>query len=141
MITKKTIEAKFRRAGISFERTHLWIDMQEKLKVEVQNRVHLLSNEFNVICFYKSLEYVLLFTTQRLIVLNNGTVDYHLYDSIFDVKLNKIFNSEQTKKENDEINIILKSGKQIDIIVEIGTWPILYSIIKLISSLSDKAAQ
>ena len=138
MIAKINIEAKFKRAKVSSKRTWIWVEMPKDLKEEVQLRVQLLDNEYNMICFYKNIEYILLLTTQRLIVIRDNTVENYFYTSIIDVKLNEIFNDETTKTSNDIINVILKSGKQINVVVEKGTWHILYNIIKLIISQENK---
>jgi hypothetical protein len=137
MMTNKTIEAKFRRADISSKKTCLWLDMPENLKNEIQNQIQSFDSELPIICFYKSIEYILLLTTQRLIVITNNAVEYYLYSSIIDVRLDEIFKEKQSKKENNIINIILKSGKQIDIIVEPETWHVLYGIIKQLSFQSN----
>lgn len=134
MMTNKAIEAKYRRADISPKKTCLWLDVPKSLKTEIENHVQLLDEELTVICFYKSLEYILLLTTHHLIVIINSKAEYYLYSSIIDVRLNEIFEEKQSKKENNKINIILKSGKEIDIIVEPETWHVLYGIIKQMSS-------
>jgi hypothetical protein len=134
MVSKKTIEAKFKRAGINPEKTYLWEEMKRELKAEIQNIVRLLHDEAFIICFYKSSNYFLLLTTHRIIIVENRHIIEVMYTSINEVKLNEVFSGGQTKMDNDTINIVLKSKQTIDIKVEIGTWHILYSIIKLITS-------
>src|SRR5690606_461251 len=123
-----------RRAGISPRQTWLWDDLPENLRYELQKRVHLLKNEQNVICFYKSPEYVLILTTQRLIVVDHNVVHSYFYYTIIEVRLNEIISDKKTKTDNDIINLILESREQITIFVEKGTWHILYNIIRLLSS-------
>lgn len=137
MISKKSIEAKYRRSGVLPERTWLWVDMPENERHEVGKYVHLQENEFNIICFYGLPGYILLFTTQRIVIVRDGKVDSYSYTLMQEVKLDEVFTAQKTKEDNDTINIILKSGDHLDVIVEKGTWHILYSILKLVISQVD----
>jgi len=134
MISKSSIEAKYRRAGISPQKTWLWVDMPTENKDELQRYVQLEDGEVPIICYFKSVEYILLFTMQGIIVIDKGRADRHSYNTISNVALDEVFNSQKTKQENDIINLYLKSGEAINLVVEVGTWPTLYSILRLIIS-------
>ncbi len=133
MIAKKTIEAKFRRAGIKPTKTYLWVDMAEDLKREVQKEIQLQENEYCIICFYNFLNHFLVLTTNRIVIMDDGGVESYLYTSIDDVRLNEVFNGQQSKENNDTINLILKTGEKVNIKVENKTWHTLFSIIRLIT--------
>lgn len=132
MVAKSTIEAKFRRSGIQSKRTRLWVDIEEDIKVEISKYFHLQSKESNIICFYKSSDYFLLFTTARIIVINNSNVENYFFNEIIDVRLEEIFDNPKEKVINDKIDITLKSGDKVKLLVEEKTWPVLYNIIKLL---------
>jgi hypothetical protein len=138
MISKKSVEAKYRRSGILPKKTWLWVDMPEHERHEAQKHVQLLADESFIISYYKSGEYILFLTTQRIITIKSNKIDSYSYTSIKDVKLEEIFSGEKSKQENDVINVCLNSGEVVDIMVEVGTWHALYSILKLVISQSDK---
>jgi hypothetical protein len=132
MISKKSIEAKYRRSGVLPKKTWLWADMPENEKSEVQRYIQLQLNECIIICYFQPPEYVLFLTTQGVIIVNGDKTERYSYESMKDVKLEEIFTARKTKQESDVINILFKSSEVIDIIVEVGTWHVLYSILKLI---------
>ncbi len=134
MVTKKSIEAKFRRAGVSFKQTFLWLDIQEELKFEIKKNIIFLENESCIVCFYSSKNYILLLTTLRIIMYDEGIINYYPFQLINDITLDDIFDTSKTKFENKTVNLVLKSGIKIAISVEQGTWHIWYNIFKLVTS-------
>lgn len=140
MISKRSIEAKYRRAGVSPKRTWLWVDMPKEKRDELQMYVQLEDDESPVICYFKSAEYILLFTMQDIIVISEWQSVRYAYNTINNVALDEVFKGQNTKQENDIINIYLKSGQTINLVIEVGTWHILYNILRLIISQNDAMA-
>lgn len=132
MISTKTIEAKFKRAGINPRNTLLWRDVPIDLKLKIQANIKVDADESIIISFYQSPHYYLLFTTNSLIVSENYKITKLDYKFIDEIKLNDIFDGDQSKAENELINVFLKSGASINIKVEKGTWHIIFSILKLL---------
>jgi hypothetical protein len=140
MISKSSIEAKYRRAGISPQKTWLWVDMPTEKKDELQRYVQLQDDESPIICYFESVEYILLFTMQSIIIIDKGKTDHYPYNVISNVALDEVFGGQKTKQENDIINLYLKSGEMVNLVVEVGTWHVLYNILRLIISQNDAIA-
>lgn len=136
MIAKSTIEAKFKRSGIKPKRTWLWIDMDETVRAEILRYCYLQNEEHIIICFYKSSSYCLLFTTERIMVIKEGTAKNFFFYDIDDVRLDEIFDNRKDKETNDVIDLFLASGDHVKLLIEERTWPLLYSIIKLLKTTS-----
>jgi hypothetical protein len=133
VISKGSIEAKFRRSGIQTKNTLLWIDIPLNLKNELSAFFTLKEKEFIIICYYNLPKYALLITTEQIIIVNHKKSHYYSHKDIEDVKLNEIFNNQKSKSDNDIVNVILKPGEEINLLLEKGTWTIMFSIIQLLA--------
>lgn len=60
----------------------LWVDISENEKAELQKYVQFRPNELLIICYCKSVEYILFLTTQRIIIISNGIADSYSYEKI-----------------------------------------------------------
>jgi len=132
MIVVKTVEAKFTRSGIKTKKTILWKEIQDDLKDEIENKIRFLESEECIICFMESKKNILLLTTNRVIILGNRVNTVIPYTSIKKVDINEIFEDKKNKKKVDSINLILKSDETVTLKIEIGTWPVMLSIIKFL---------
>jgi hypothetical protein len=140
MISKSSIEVKYIRAGITPQKTWLWDYVPTEKRQELQRYIQLADVKAPVIGYFKSVEYILLLTMQSIIVISNGKVDRYPYNVITNVALDEVFGGQKIKKENDIINLYLKSGETVGLVVEVGTWYVLYNILRLIISQNDDIA-
>lgn len=118
------------RSQIGGRRTVLWKNAPDEIKSLVKSQVSLSENEEPVIIFFRTTSYVLLLTTQGLVVLKDLAITKCPYSSIADVTLKDIISGKISKKNNITIDLLLKSGGELNIMVEEKTWHVLYNIIK-----------
>lgn len=133
MVSKRSIEAKYKRAHINSSQTFLFSELPEKVRMNFQSIIDLKENEDCIICYIKSAEYSLIVTNIRIIIVRKNNITSYFHSLIKEVRLDSIFNEEQNKKQNNNINIIMEDGNEINLIVEKGTWHVLYSIIKILT--------
>lgn len=121
MVKINIIEAKFKRDKGIYKNTKLWKELTEKEKY-MFNKYDFSENEIAIICCIKP-NYLL--TNNRII---SEKIDTH-YTQLKGIKLSPLKNN----KENIEaIELVKCDSKSLFLNIEIGTWPTIYNLLKLL---------
>ena len=132
MLSKATIEAKYKRAKLQATHTFLWEDVPLNLKAEIVRRIKILDGEMIAIYFYESNKYSWALTNVRLIVLDAGKETDYFYHLIKKVELRDLMSGDANKLSNDTITLVLQDNTLRNIKVESTTWHAIYEILQLL---------
>lgn len=130
MSSLSSVEAKFKRSSITRQKTSLWKEANDALKNEFSSIVRL-ESEAEILIYFENKLRNYLITNKRLIINLNKEIYLEDIDRVF---FDKIVREESGKKELDMLNITYKS-KNIDLYVEVGTWPLIYQLLTFIIQL------
>jgi len=133
MINPNIIESKFLRSRLTTNKTYLWKDVNEDTAKQILSLVELQDAESIILLFYDSKMKFWVLTNLRLITSEEPIVlqDIHRVDII------DILESHENKMNGNHINIYLKNGERTILEVEVGTWHVMYSILKFIIMHND----
>lgn len=133
MKSVSAIEAKFLRKGVSTHLTKLWKEMDEPTKQIILDKVNLHSAEFVILNYFPNTAYFWILTNNRLIVINEDKFQYLPISEIKKVELSEIFDNQVSKQQNTGIHILI-NDEYIRLSLEPDTWPIIYDILKFVTS-------
>lgn len=122
------IKAKFLRSGNKGKLTKPWETTDTFTKNTILGKIELEPNEVQIICFYSNANGWLL-TSKKIWIFTDNLTTWYSLDEIEKVELKKLFNGEVNKLECKDVQLYTKS-ECIDLVVEIQTWPIIFSILQ-----------
>jgi hypothetical protein len=129
MLSKSSIEAKFKRAKLKSSETVLWKEMNETESDKFLSKKAVKNGEEYIICYTKSPTYSWIMSNYELIVFDNEGVLYYPYKTIEKVILPEIITANKHKSEIDSISF-LSNGQIKCLFVEETTWHFVYDILR-----------
>ncbi|HTD40181.1 MAG TPA: hypothetical protein VK671_06135 [Mucilaginibacter sp.] len=128
-----TIEAKFKRSKTKAELTKLWSEIDSYTKDIILKKIRLGLREVPILYFYSNPLLGWVLTDKRLLILGNDETTQFSLNEFEKVELQKLFDGETNKMECSSIQLFTKF-ECVDLSVENGTWPIIFSLFQFIIS-------
>jgi hypothetical protein len=123
------IRAKFLRSNIQTTTTMLWVELKDKELI--RSNIRLLENEEVILCYVPNTKYWWLLTEQRLIIFEDLKVKYIQFVKINSIEPKEVFDAEKSKYDSTKLVLDTPDGDMV-LIVEEGTWHVIYSILKFV---------
>lgn len=124
------IEAKFRRSKIDLDKTKLWKTFDINQKEYISNKINLIDNEKELICYYND-DYWWLLTNNNLIVSDKENIKYIKLFEIFKIELST--NIKNINSTEVFVGIFYQDNK-IKLELEKSSWPIIIEILKFMTT-------
>lgn len=131
-VPASTIKAKIARLNIHAESSKLYDDLEDDKKNAIGNTIAFLGNESPVFCYFLSYEYWWVLTDMRIIIRKKNIVESYHYGDIEQILVSDIFELGLSNQECNRLQLLLSSGKLINLDLEINTWFSVLNILKFL---------